>query len=263
MKLRIVTATRGESLFWTAMVGSTVAAAKTAEHVVVCPNLRMADMAAARSGPRVLRESEPGLYNNLTAGLGAAPMDWESFTWLNDDDLLVAPGFGHALALLTRDTDADIAYGRVSLVDRTGRRIGELPVARRGADVAALLTRGIIPFAQPGTIIRRRIWDRLGGFDVSYRNSGDLDFFVRALGVGARFVFVDAEVAAFRLSAGQLSKRRAEVEAETARALRPLAATPASIAALWRFRACNLGVYFERIRRHGWVSMRELYDRTE
>ena len=158
---------------------------------------------------------------------------------------------------------ADIVFGRVRLIDGSGRRIGELPVARRGTDVGALWARGIIPFAQPGTVIRRRIWDKVGGFDLSYRNAGDLDFFVRAHAAGARFAFVDAEVAAFRLSAGQLSKRRTEVEAESARALRIIPKQSASLAALWRFRRGNLGVYFERIRRHGWVSMRELYDRTE
>jgi hypothetical protein len=164
---------------------------------------------------------------------------------------------------MIQKADNDVVFGRVKLLDAASARIGELPVARRGTDVGALWAHGIIPFAQPGTLIRRGIWDKVGGFDLSYRNAGDLDFFVRAHAAGARFAFVDAEVAAFRLSAGQLSKRRAEVEAESARALRIIPTQSASRAALWRFRLGNLGVYFRRIRRHGWVSMRELYDRTE
>ena len=89
-----------------------------------------------------------------------------------------------------------------------------LPVARRGQDLPALLARGIMPLAQPGTVIRRSLVERLGGFDETFRSAGDLDFFVRALAAGARFEFVDARVADFRLHAGQLSKNRAEVEAK-------------------------------------------------
>ncbi|MES1166795.1 MAG: hypothetical protein ABUL68_02235, partial [Pseudomonadota bacterium] len=156
----------------------------------------------------------------------------------------------------------DVMFGRVALIDGRGARLGELPVAHRGRDVAPLLARGIVPLAQPGTVIRRSVWEKLGGFDETYRVAGDLDFFVRAILAGARFEFAGARVAAFRLSAGQLSKRREEVEAETRRALAPLAFAPRSLAALGRFRLGNLGVYLERVRRHGWVSMRDLYDRT-
>lgn len=263
MKLRIVTATRGVSRFWSEMVDSLVEAAPLAEHVVVSPASRIATLAGARSVPRVLAENASGLYPNLAAGLSTSPTDWEFFTWLNDDDRLVAPGFGQALAGLAGNPDADIAFGKVSLIDSRGARIGQLPVSHRSGDLAELLSRGIIPFAQPGTIIRRRTWDLLGGFDQSYRNAGDLDFFVRALQMGARFVFVDAEIAAFRLSAGQLSKRRVEVQGETNRALSPFVGKPSSLLPYWRFRMANAAVYLERIRRHGWTSMRELYDRTD
>jgi GT2 family glycosyltransferase len=153
-------------------------------------------------------------------------------------------------------------FGRVELIDGRGARIGELPVVRRAADVAPLFAQNVIPFAQPGTVIRRRLWEKIGGFDEGYRVAGDTDFFVRALASGARFGFWNDLVASFRLSAGQLSKRRVDVEAETTRALRSISGRRPNLGAWWRFRLGNLAVYFERIRRHGWVSMREIYDRT-
>lgn len=242
-------------------VASIAALTTPVRHVVVAPASCRADLATIAPAAELVSDQGLGMYAALNRGLSAAA-DWDVFTWINDDDALVASGFGRALDAMIQKADNDVIFGRVKLLDGASARIGEIPVVRRQKDIPALLARSIIPFAQPGTIIRRRMWDLLGGFDPAYRNAGDLDFFVRAYMAGARFAFVDAEVAAFRLSAGQLSKRLAEVEEETARALRPLAGYPPSMAAWVRFRADNFDVYLERLRRHGWISMRGLYDRT-
>lgn len=263
MNLRIITATRGESPYWQETVDSVARAAPAAEHVVVCPESRIPAMMAARPAHlHAIAESAPGLYPKLNQGVRQPTGPWDAFTWINDDDRLCAPGFGQLCEAFLRQPEIDILYGRVDLIDRHSRRIGELPVARRPADLPALFAADVIPLAQPGTIIRRGIFERLGGLDESYRIVGDMDFFARALALGARFAFTNAVVAEFRLVAGQLSKHREEVAAETSRALAPLAGTPVSSAARLRFRFANLGSYFERVRRHGWISMRDLYDRT-
>ncbi len=261
MKLRIVTATRGQSPFLGEMLASVRAIPGAIEHVIVCPPSAVEALAAQVTNARVVPETGAGLYAALNQGWREPPGDWDAFTWINDDDRLVAPGFAGVVAKVERDPQVEIAYGRVDLIDGRGAPVGGLPVANRPDDLAALFARGIIPFAQPGTIIRRRICERLGGFDEGYRVVGDMDFFVRALATGAKFAFVDVLAASFRLRAGQLSKRP-DVAAETARALRRLGGTRGSAAALVRFRLANWRNYFDRIRRHGFVSMRELYDRT-
>jgi hypothetical protein len=263
MTLRVVTVTRGVSKYAEQAVRSVAVAAPGAEYVIVGPVEKLGGIARAHPGAHIVPECGPGLYPNLNVGLRQPSASWDAFTWINDDDLLSAGGFATLLQAMADQPGVEVFFGRVRLIDGNGKRVGELPVARRGEDLAALLARGIVPLAQPGTVIRRSLFDRLGGIDESYRLAGDLDFFVRALMTGARCSFVDAEVAAFRLSAGQLSKQREVGEAEKNRALAPLAATPRSLAALWRFRLGNLGVYAERLRRHGWVSMQSLYDRTE
>jgi hypothetical protein len=261
MKLRIVTATRGESPYWSEAAASVAAAAPGAEHVVVCPADRMTEVGGVAGRFALVPQQQPGLYPNLNQGL-RVPGDWEAYTWINDDDRLCGPGFGALLAAMERDPAIDIAFGRVDLIDGRGAYVGALPIVRQAADLAGLFVRGIIPFAQPGTVMRRELYERLHGFDESYRIVGDMDLFVRAAAAGARFAFVDAPVASFRLNAGQLSKRQAEVAAETARALQPLAGTRPRPGAVVRFRLANWRIYLERLRRHGWVSMRELYDRT-
>jgi hypothetical protein len=260
MKLRIVTATRGNSPFFNEAMSSINRAHPEAEHVIVCPATAVTAIAVGVRAV-ILSETGTGLYAAINQGW-RAPGEWGAFTWLNDDDLLLAPGFGGLLEKLARQPEVDVAFGRVRLIGAKGEALGMHPVARRGTDLTALLAGGVMPLAQPGTVIRRSLIERLGGFDETFRSAGDLDFFVRALVAKARFEFVNEWVASFRLHAGQLSKRRAEVEAETARALHPLADTPRRLAALLRFRLGNAGVYGDRVRRHGFVSMSKLYDRT-
>jgi GT2 family glycosyltransferase len=261
MKLRIITATQGQSPFLSEAVSSINEARPESEHVIICPAARVHSIVAG-SGAVILPEASTGLYAALNQGW-RAPGEWDAFTWLNDDDWLLAPGFGRLLEALARWPEVDVAYGRVRLIGAKGETLGTLPVARRGEDLAALLARGIMPLAQPGTVIRRGLIERLGGFDETFRSAGDLDFFTRALMTGARFEFINAWVASFRLHPGQLSKRRAEVETETARALQPFAGASRNLAALLRFRLGNAGAYCDRVRRHGFVPMSKLYDRTE
>lgn len=262
MKLLVVTPTLGRSCWLDEAVASVALAAPFARHVLVCPAETADELRRRFPGAEITVETQRGLYAALNCGV-AGGAEVEAFTWLNDDDVFRPAGFAVGWTALGADAGIDAIFGEVDLIGGRGNPVGRLPVARCGRDLAALLARGIVPLAQPGTIIRREWWEKLGGFDASFQLAGDLDFFVRAIVAGARFEFARARVAAFRLSAGQLSKHREQGDAELRRALAPLAAAPRSLAALGRFRRDNLGVYLERLRRHGWVSMRDLYDRTE
>jgi GT2 family glycosyltransferase len=261
MKVLVVTATRGLSDYWPLTAESVRAAVPSARHIVVCPQEKASAVGQVGS-VQLIAQQRPGLYPKLNQGWREAGVDWDAFTWINDDDVLCAPGFGAIVQAMAGDPRIDFAYGRVDLIDGRGRRVCELPVARRSADLGDLLVQGIMPLAQPGTLIRRSAIEKLAGLDERFVITGDLDLFARAFAADMRFRFVDAKAAEFRLNAGQLSKRREEVATETARSLQPLAGWKATRAARWRFRRDNAGVYLDRIRRHGFVSMRELYDRT-
>jgi succinoglycan biosynthesis protein ExoU len=256
MTLRVITATRGMSAHLAATVAS-VAAVPGARHILVAPAAAGADLARKFPGLTVLAENGTGLYAALNTGLDA-PGDEALVTWINDDDLLVAPGLAAALAGLAADAALGAVYGRVELIDADTRRLGELPVAHRAADLLPLLAAGLMPLAQPGTVFRRSALAPLGRFDPSFRLAGDLDLFVRALRAGVGFGFVDAVVARFRLHGGQLSKDEVAAALEHARIVETLPRGPAFAPRL-RFRGANLRVYLERVRRHGFVRMQSLY----
>jgi len=257
-RLLVITPTLGQSPWLDATVTSVAGLGPACRHVLVCPAAVQADLEKRFPQALVVVEPGGGMYAALNAGIAAAG-DSDAITYLNDDDVLCAAGTAEALRRLEQNPETGVVYGRVSLVDARGAGQGWLPVAHRTGDLAALLARGIVPLAQPGTWMRASLLAALRGFDASYRLAGDLDFFSRALARGARFEFVPAEVARFRLHPGQLSKDEAAADAEKCRALVRWTDAPSSPLAVLRFRRDNLPVYLDRVRRHGFVSMRRIY----
>ena len=256
--LLVVTPTLGQSPWLAETAASVAGLGPACRHVLVCPAAVRAELEQRFPHTLVVAEPGGGMYAALNAGIAAAG-DSEAFTYLNDDDVLCAAGTAEALRRLEQNPETGVVYGRVSLADAHGAPQGWLPVAHQAGDLAALLARGIVPFAQPGTWMRSSLLTTLRGFDAGYRLAGDLDLFSRALAGGARFAFVSAEVARFRLHPGQLSKDEAAADAEKTRALARWADTPAPLGSRLRFGRDNLPVYLDRIRRHGFVSMRRIY----
>ena len=267
MNLLVVTPTLGASRFLESTIASVHAAGRDLIHILVAPEVKIAAVSEVSGRSRVVPDHAAGMYEAINAGIAAAAADsWDWFTYLNDDDTWQAAGMRvMADSLEKQKRNIDVCYGRVALINTNGATIGELPVARNAPDIAHLLSAGIVPLAQPGTLVRRSLLEKIGGFDNSFRSAGDLDFWVRAAGAGARFGFVSMRVASFRLHADQLSKQRDLGEQERFRALSPIARPWGlrSAVALLRFRMGNLPVYFDRIRRHGWIPMRTLYDRAD
>jgi GT2 family glycosyltransferase len=262
-ELLLVTPTLGRSPWLAEMVASVAAHAPGAVHVLVGPALVGRDLQHRFPQTRFVAENGRGLYTALNTGLHAyAAEKWRWFAYLNDDDLLEAGGVRAAIRAAVSARGGDVvAYGRVRLIDGQSRPLGELPIARRPRDLRVLLERGIVPLAQPGTIVHRSVVERLGGFDPSYRSAGDLDFFVRALDAGTAFVFVSRVLGSFRLHDSQISKDEKTAILEKERALETLRRSRgrSAMMALVRFRLANLGVYAGRIRRFGFVRMKEVY----
>lgn len=256
MKLRIVMPTLGGSRWWAEAAGS-AADISSSERVVVSP-IEPPEEANAR---RWLRDESAGLYAAVNAGL-RAPGDWMFGTYLNDDDRLLAEGIFAARSRMESDASVGAVFGRVWLINGDGKRLAQIPVARRGEDLGPLVAAGVVPLAQPGTVFRREMFEALGGFEASMRAAGDLEFFLRAWRAGWRFEFVEACVAEFRVHAAQLSQQAALVAEEKRRCV----AAARGIAdwrkqargAKWRFRCANTGVYLDRWRRHGFASMDSL-----
>lgn len=265
MKVLIVTPTLGISPWLDETVASVREHAMGAQHVLVAP-AEAAD-AVARRFPRTRVVAEPGggMYAAINAALRAVE-DWEAFTYLNDDDVLL-PAFGSVRRMAEinlRRNRAAIVYGGVRLIDANGRRLGAIPISPRGTLNRALYAERLEPVYQHGTIISRRVVDAIGVFDETLRFCGDSELLARACVRQISFLCATRrEVAAFRLRAGQLTKNREAMTAEralvdTKLGLRTFPHSRVRRIARLVFRAANAGIYFERIVRHGFVSFDEL-----
>lgn len=268
MKLLVVTPTLGTSPWLVETLASVAEHADGATHVLVVPAAEVASLAARF--PRVCVQAEPGggMYAAINAGL-AAVSDWDAFTYLNDDDVLL-PAFAENVRAIVaaRAHEPCIAYGGVRLIAADGRRLGSIPISSAPELNRLLYAQRLEPVYQHGTVVTRTVVDRIGAFDARLRFCGDSEFLARACVRGVPFVRATGrETAAFRLRAGQLTKHREAMIAERKAVdekLGLLSPQPAGALrwARWRFRLANLGVYLERIRRHGFVSFDTLLERS-
>lgn len=265
MKILVITPTFGESPWLAETVASVAAQSLAHDHVLVAPAAAGPALAARFPGVTVVADPGGGMYAALNAGL-AAGRDWDGFTYINDDDLLL-PGFAAVAAALAADPGQPrLAYGRVQLIDAAGRRLGAIPVSPWPRLNRDLYAQRLEPVYQHGTLVNRAAWVRHGGFDPAFRFCGDSEFLARLCVRGVPAVRVGGEVAAFRLRSGQLTKNRPAMTEERARVDEKLGlrATPLAFRHHWArlvFRAGNLAVYAGRVRRHGFVPFDKLLER--
>jgi hypothetical protein len=260
----VITPTLGQSAWLGETVASVAALPVAHRHVLVCPVAVRADLEKRFPQVQVVTEPGGGMYAAINAGIAAAAGEWDAFTYINDDDLLL-PGFGaHARTLERAGSGPMIAYGNVKLINDRGRRLGAIPVSPFPSLNRALYAQRLEPVYQHGTLVTRSALVTLRGFDGSLRFCGDSEFLARACVSGVPFVRVGGgAVAAFRLRTGQLTKDRAAMLAERAQVDTKLGLlAPQSASRRWWarlvFRTANLPVYAERVLRHGFVSFDEL-----
>ncbi len=265
MKILVITPTLGESPWLEATVGSVAALPVSHRHVLVAPSAAVPDLARRFPRVTVMPEKGGGLYAAINSGL-TDTKDWDAFTYINDDDLLL-PGLARSVAALQAQAGRPVfAYGRVRLIDRAGQRLGSIPISPQPALNRALYAQRLEPVYQHGTLISRAVWEEQGGFDESFRLCGDSEYLARLCIRGVPAVRVWAEVAAFRLRPGQLTKGRAAMDEERARVdakldLIPVRRTSRHHWARMIFRSANLPAYVGRLWRHGPVSFDQLLER--
>jgi hypothetical protein len=208
------------------------------------------------------------MYAALNTAIASAK-DWDAFTYINDDDLLL-PGFGIvAQALAKHRAERMMVYGRIRLIDSEGRRLGVIPVCPWPALNRLLYSQRIEPVYQQGTLMSRAAFEFLGGFDESLKLCADTELLARACMRGVQSVCATRrEVAAFRFRAGQLSKNRVTVAAELAEIYGRLRWPARRLsyrhhAARLLFRAANLDAYLQRLGRHGWISFGKMFETAE
>jgi GT2 family glycosyltransferase len=151
-----------------------------ADVIVVGPDTPNLRMAAEAHGARWI--PDPGSQTKaINLGLAEAEPHYEFVNWLNDDDLLEPGALEATTRVLDQRPEATVAYGACRYIDEAGR---ELWVSRAGPWATRILSWGPDLIPQPGMLIRRTAWDRVGGVDESYRFAFDFDLLLKLRRIG-------------------------------------------------------------------------------
>jgi len=176
-------------------VASVIGQTHTDWELVVVANAcadRLDDLEGLDPRIRVLRETRPGV--SRARNLGAAATQATYLAFLDDDDLCLPDRLGRQVALLEADSTAGICSGGFQRIDVTGTAFGrKCGALRQYADILG----ASFDMLMSTIMIRRHLFNTIGGFDPALVTGEDIDFLLRA-GQNSRFAFVDATVVYYR-----------------------------------------------------------------
>lgn len=189
------------------------------EHIIVDGGSTDGTAALLARHPGIVALGGPdrGLYDALNKGLAKAR--GEIIGFLNSDDVYLGDAIGRAAAALARDPALDSVCGGARIVADEGERRRTIALL----DDPAVKSLRMLDIAGPPGLInarffRRRVFDRVGGFDASLRVAGDVEFLLRAAIAGASAAPLDGLVYEYRQHRGSLTisgdpgRRLAQIE---------------------------------------------------
>jgi glycosyltransferase involved in cell wall biosynthesis len=119
--------------------------------------------------------------------------------WINSDDFYLPGALGFVADYFARHPDVDVVYGHRIVVNEESQEIARWFLPKHDPEVLRL--NDFVP--QETLFWRRRIWDKVGGLDSSFKFAMDWDLLLRFQAAGAKIVRVPYFLACFRVHAAQ------------------------------------------------------------
>ena len=170
-------------------------------HIVAPESAKLASMLDPSSYDALIVDPGTGLSAAIDAGLRSFPPNVEYINWLGDDDLLTEGSLDHALAILVGDPNIALVYGGCRYIDGDGK---SLWLNKSGSYAKYLMRFGPQLIPQPGALMRRDSYEKIGGLDHQFKWAFDLDLLIRLSRVG-KLQFTPRTLAKFRWHEGSLS----------------------------------------------------------
>jgi len=150
---------------------------------------------AGRPVDRLISEPDHGIYDALNKGITVSTGDVVGF--LHSDDRFAADDVLNEVVSVFEETGCDAVYGDLEYVARNDN--GEVIRYWRGKPYHPTLLRwGWMP-AHPTLFMRRSVYERLGGFDLSYGIAGDYEAILRYFRSGLRAVYLPKVLVSMRM----------------------------------------------------------------
>lgn len=152
----------------------------------------------ASYGPAVrgLRKEHAGLSAAHNFAIKHARGD--AIAFLDHDDLWPPHALSSLVKLLQSDEAIDIASGKVDMRYERSEPPSEL--------MRRCLAETNRPFMMHSLLIRRHVFDRIGGFDESLTHAMDVDWYMRARDMGLRFGFVPEITMVYRMHDSNMTR---------------------------------------------------------
>lgn len=160
------------------------------------------DLAREDHRVRPVHKENGGLAAARNTGIEHARGEFLNF--LDADDWFLDHKLAHQLEALSRESDRDLVYSdyvKVSETDGSEHEVprGEPPVPFDRLYVYRNWFAPMVP------VLRRRLVDRVGGFDETFRAAEDWDYWLRCARE-TRFVYAPGVVAKYRLHDAQMHR---------------------------------------------------------
>ncbi len=147
-------------------------------------------------------EPDEGMYYALNKALKIA--SGEIVGIINSDDWYEPDALEKVVEAFSK-SDADVVYGRQYMVhdENVKALMPNLPLHE--------IWHGM-PMGHPTVFVKKSVYDRLGGFDTSYRIVADHELMLRFYTSGVKFFETDAVLSNFRLTGISSKNRRAVMD---------------------------------------------------
>lgn len=182
------------------------------DHVIVDGGSTDRTLEIASSYPsRVVRsEDDQGMYDAVNKGL--ALVEGEIVGYINADDEIAPDAMEHISRAFMSYPEAGWVCGKVEYVDANDAVLGRMqPVP---LSLRSYLGIGWSPIPQQTVWARRWFLDRVGPFDIDFKNCGDYDWYARALKLQPPLILHHV-LGRFRLHPGQISLDASKMERES------------------------------------------------
>jgi len=220
------------------------------EHVVVDGGSSDGTLAVLERHPGVAWTSEPDGGQAHAVNKGMSRVSGELVGWLNADDLYEPGALFRVAEAFAADPDLDVVYGDCFYLYEDVTPPEVRVVAAREFDLRFLLDEGCyIP--QPAAFFRRRAL-AAGPLDETLRYVMDYEYWLRLGRAGARFGYVRAPLATFRVTGG--SKSGAQLAAFWPEARRVSLAYGGRRFSPWWRRHLREGLAARCPRLYGWMK---------
>ena len=197
---------------------------------------RTAELArnAARAGDVVVSAPDRGQADAINTAM--RQMGGEIVGFINGDDILASGTSRRVLDYFAAHPDIDLVYGSVDWIDEngivTGHHTGAIDSLVSVLDIYQVWWANR-QWVQPEVFYRRSLFEKVGGFDISYNLAFDYDFWVRCFRAGARVAHIPQVFAKFRMHAAQKSNASAKAASEIRQIVRKSLDSAASIS-VWK-----------------------------